>query len=75
MRTEAAALRGSGVRFYISVGGNHGAVLARWSLAFARELQGLRLPHELWWLPLAERGHFWRATFPSALAYAAAGLA
>lgn len=72
---DAAALRRIGERFYVSVGGNHGAVLARWSLAFAQELHTLRLPHELWRLPPSEHGHFWRATFPSALAYAAAGFA
>jgi hypothetical protein len=63
------------MRFYVSVGGNHGAVLARWSLAFAQELHTLQLSHELWLLPRSERGHFWRATLPSALAYADAGLA
>ena len=36
---------------------------------------GLRLPHKLWLLPFAESGHFWRATLPSALSYAAAGFA
>ena len=30
----------------------------------------LRLPHELWLFPRSEQGHFWRATLPSALAYA-----
>jgi enterochelin esterase-like enzyme len=70
VRREAAALRNSGVRFYVSAGGNHGAVLARWTVQFAHELRALRLPHELWRLPKRETGHFWRATFPSALAYA-----
>ena len=72
VRRDAPALRRSGVRFYVSVGGNHGRVLRRWTLDFARELAALRLPHELWQLPAAERGHFWRATLPSALVYAAA---
>jgi enterochelin esterase-like enzyme len=75
VQREAAELRRAGTRFYISVGGNHGAVLARWSLEFAAELKGLKLPHELWRLPAAERGHFWRATLPSALAYADSGFA
>lgn len=70
VRREASSLRNSGVRFYVSVGGDHGAVLARWSLAFAHELRTLRLPHELWRLPKRDTGHFWRATFPSALSYA-----
>jgi len=70
VRRKATSLRKSGVRFYVSAGGNHGAVLARWTVAFAHELQTLRLPHELWRLPKRDTGHFWRATFPSALAYA-----
>jgi len=73
VRREAATLRRRGTRFYISVGGNHGDVMTRYSLAFARELTALRLPHELWRLPAADRGHFWSSTFPSALVYAAAG--
>lgn len=72
-RRDARTLRDAGVRFYVSAGGNHGPVLAQWTVAFANELQTLRLPHELWRLPSSERGHFWRATFPSALAYAEAG--
>jgi len=60
------------VRFYISAGGNHGDVLRRWSLAFAQELTALHLPRRLWLLPRSERGHFWRATVPSALVYGAA---
>jgi enterochelin esterase-like enzyme len=74
MRSEAAELRRAHVRFYVSVGGNHGAVLARWSLEFVQELHTLRLPHELWRLPRSEHGRFWRATLPSALAYADAAL-
>ncbi|HET8528293.1 MAG TPA: alpha/beta hydrolase-fold protein [Gaiellaceae bacterium] len=73
VRREAAALRTAGVRFYVSVGGNHGPIHFAWTLAFARELGALRLQHELWRLPAAEKGHFWNATVPSALAYAAAG--
>ncbi len=70
VRRDAASLRRSDVRFYVSAGGNHGAVLARWTVQFAQELQALRLPHELWRLPWRDTGHFWQATFPSALAYA-----
>lgn len=75
VRREAGALRRGGVRFYVSAGGNHGAVLSRWSVDFARELRGLQLPVELWRLPASERGHFWSATLPSALRFAAAGFA
>jgi enterochelin esterase-like enzyme len=75
LRREALALRRRAVRFYVSAGGNHGRIRQRWSVAFAHELRNLRLPHELWLLPFAESGHFWRATLPSALSYAAAGFA
>jgi len=71
VQQEASTLRAAGTRFYVSAGGNHGAVLSRWSTAFAGELRSLRLQVELWRLPAAEGGHFWRATLPSALRYAA----
>lgn len=67
---EAPLLRRDHTRFYVSVGGNHGQILSRWSTAFAHELGRLRLAHELWRLPPSERGHFWTATVPSALRYA-----
>ena len=73
IRKDAPSLRDSGVRFYVSVGGNHAQILRVWSLRFASELTRLGLDHRLWLLPAAERGHFWRATLPSALAYAGAG--
>jgi enterochelin esterase-like enzyme len=73
VRQEAPLLRTLGTRFYVSVGGNHAQVLRRWSLAFDALVVRLGLPHDLWLLPPAERGHFWRATVPSALAYAASG--
>ena len=75
VRKEAPELRRDGVRFYVSVGGNHGDVMTSYSVAFARELRALGLRYELWRLPAADRGHFWSATFPSALAYAGAGFA
>jgi len=70
VRREAPTLRRDGTRFYVSAGGNHGDILTSGSLAFARELTQLRLPHELWLLPAAHRGHFWSATVPSALSFA-----
>ena len=73
VRREAASLRAGGTHVYVSAGGNHGRVLRRWSISFARDLSSLRIPHELWLLPRRERGHFWRATLPSALLYATAG--
>ena len=75
LRRDAVALKRKAVRFYISAGGDHGHVRQRWSVAFAHELRTLRLPHELWVAPFAESRHFWRATLPSALSYAAAGFA
>lgn len=67
---EAPLLRRDHVRFYLSAGGNHGQILTSGSRSFAHELAALRLTHELWLLPRAERGHFWTATVPSALRYA-----
>jgi S-formylglutathione hydrolase FrmB len=67
---EAPRLRRAGVRFYVSVGRNHGAVLRIWTLAFASLLRRLDLPTTLWQLPRADAGHFWAATLPSALEFA-----
>jgi len=75
VRREAAALKRSGARFYVSSDGGHGVVLGRWTLAFTAELSALRLPHELWLEPKPTQGSFWQVTLPSALAYAAAGFA
>ena len=72
VQLEAPTLARSGVHFYVSAGGNHAQVLRKWSLTFAHELRTLRLPHELWLSTVSERKHFWRATLPSALTYAAA---
>jgi Putative esterase len=73
VQERAAALRRAGVRFYVSVDGNHGTVRGAWSLAFARELAVLDLRHDLVRLPRAVKRHFWSATLPSALVYAGAG--
>ena len=70
VRREAATLRRNHTRFYVSAGGNHGDIRTSGSTAFARELTQLRLPHELWLLPPADRGHFWSATVPTALRFA-----
>ena len=74
-RRDAALLRRSGMRFYLSTGGDHAGVLARWTTSFAAGLQALRLAHELWLAPRSEGKTFWQATLPSALRYAAAGFA
>jgi S-formylglutathione hydrolase FrmB len=70
VRRDAPLLRRTGVRFYISAGGNHAQIRGRWSRDFARELGRLRLAHELWLAPRSQRRHFWSATVPSALRYA-----
>ena len=70
VREEAPVLRRQGTSFYVSAGGNHGAVRTSGSIAFAHELGTLHLPHELWLLPPADRGHFWGATVHSALQFA-----
>ena len=73
LRRQSVALHRRAVRFYVSAGGDHGHIRQSWTVAFAHELRDLRLPHKLWLLPFSESKHFWRATLPSALAYAAAG--
>jgi enterochelin esterase-like enzyme len=73
VRREAARLRAARMRFFLSTGGNHGAVLEAWTVDFAHEVGSLGLAHELWILPPSERGHFWKATFEPALAYAGRG--
>ena len=73
VRRNAAVLRRRGTRFFISAGGNHGDVLTSWSVGFAREVRSLGLRVDLWRLPPAKAGHFWRATFAPALRYAGAG--
>lgn len=71
LKQEASVLKRDGTRFFVSVGGNHGHVLARYSLSFAQELKTLGLPYELWRPPPANvRKGFLRATMPSALLFA-----
>lgn len=72
VRREAPSLRRDSVRFYVSVGGNHGDVLRIWSLDFSRLLGRLGLRHTLWQLPRSRAGRFWSATLPSALEFASA---
>lgn len=72
VRQEAPLLRRDHVRFYVSTGGNHGHIRRSWSVAFAHELAHLHLAHELWLMPHRDHGHFWSATVPTALRFAAA---
>jgi S-formylglutathione hydrolase FrmB len=71
VRREATLLRRDHIRFYVSAGGNHGQIRRSWSIAFAEELGRLRLAHELWLMPRKDKGHFWNATVPTALEFAA----
>jgi S-formylglutathione hydrolase FrmB len=68
-RARAAAVRAQALRFFLSTGGSHGAVKRRWTFAFARELEALRIPMRLWVQPLGEKG-FGRHQLPAALAWA-----
>ena len=68
---EAPQLRKLRMRFFLSTGtSGHGDVKARWTFEFADELAALRLPHKLWVLPLAKRGHLFREQLPAAIDYA-----
>ena len=68
-RARAAAVRAHALRFFLSTGGSHGAVKRRWTFAFARELEALRIPMRLWVQPLGEK-EFGRHQLPAALAWA-----
>ena len=75
VKEHAMTLRQARVGFYISVGGNHGQVLRRWSIDFASLLGQVGLKHTLWQLPRKDAGHFWSATLPSALQFASGAFA
>ena len=70
VRREAPFLRTLGTRFYLSCGSTADHRTAALAIAFARELDALRLPRELYLRPGAHNGHFWLAQFPEALRYA-----
>jgi enterochelin esterase-like enzyme len=70
VRRETPLLRRLGTRFYLSCGSTADSKTAALSTAFARELDALHLPHELYLRPGAHNGHFWLAQFPEALRYA-----
>src|SRR5262249_41603652 len=68
---EAGRLRKLGTRCFLSTGtSGHGDVKARWTFEFSEELARLRLPHKLWILPAAKRGHLFRTQLPAAIDYA-----
>jgi hypothetical protein len=75
VQNETSQLRSEGLRFYVSVGGDHGDVLGSYTLGFAALLHRLGRPCTLWELPAAEQGHCWTATVPSALEFASASFA
>jgi len=70
VRRETSLLRSLGTRFYLSSGDTADRRTAELALVFARELDALRLPHELYLAPGAHNGHFWLAQLPVALRYA-----
>ncbi len=70
VRREAPGLKRQHTRFFLSTGGSHGSVNARWTYEYADELTRLGVDHELWVLPRAKRGHFWRSQLPAALRFA-----
>jgi Putative esterase len=69
IRDDAAGVRRSGLRFFLSTAGSHGPVARRWTFEFARELTSLRIPHRLWVMPAGKK-HFGRTQLPDALRYA-----
>jgi hypothetical protein len=68
-RTEAAAIRSYGLRFFLSTGGSHGSVKRRWTFEFDRELRALGIADRLWSQPSGVPG-FGRNQLPAALKYA-----
>jgi S-formylglutathione hydrolase FrmB len=70
---QTARLRANGTRFFITYDGNHGKVLAGWSVAFSRQLDALGLPHQTLRIPHSERKHLWGASLLPGLVYASAG--
>jgi Putative esterase len=71
-RKEAPAIRRSGLRFFLSTGGSHGAVKRRWTFDFGRELQGLGISEHVWAQPPGVPG-FGRNQLGAALTYAEPG--
>jgi enterochelin esterase-like enzyme len=69
VRRDAPLLRRLGTRFYLSCG-THDRKTAALAVAFAGELDLLRLPHRLSLAPGGHNGRFWRSQLPTALRYA-----
>jgi enterochelin esterase-like enzyme len=72
VRRQAAALRARGVRFFVSSGPSHGRVHEADTVAFARELARLGVPHRLLLVPRIRRHPSWRTQFRAGLRYALA---
>jgi enterochelin esterase-like enzyme len=70
VQSEAPLLRRLGTRFYLSSGSTADWRTAALAIAFAHELDALRLPHALYLRPGGHNGRFWLAQFPEALRYA-----
>jgi enterochelin esterase-like enzyme len=69
-KSEAARIRGLGMRFYLSSGTTADRVTSDLTRTFANELGSLHLPYELWLRPGGHNGKFWRAQLGPALRYA-----
>jgi enterochelin esterase-like enzyme len=69
VRRRAPLLRRLGTRFYLSCGTSDRRTAAL-AVAFAGELDLLRLPHRLNLAPGGHNGRFWRSQLPDALRYA-----
>jgi enterochelin esterase-like enzyme len=72
LRRELPLLRRLGTRFYLSVGRQDVHDIGD-TLAIARELRRLDLPHRLVVRHGGHGGRFWKAQFPAALRYALRG--
>jgi hypothetical protein len=68
-RKEAPAIRRSGLRFFLSTGGSHGAVKRSWTFDFGRELHSLGIAARVWAQPPGVPG-FGRNQLGAALTYA-----
>jgi S-formylglutathione hydrolase FrmB len=70
VQKDAAELRATGTRFFISTGYGHGSIPESAAFDYGALLGKLGLTHTVWLLPRTQLHHFWSAQLPFALAYA-----
>jgi enterochelin esterase-like enzyme len=70
VRAEQRRLHRLGTRFFLSAGTTHDRPSATAAILFARELERLGLPHDLFLRPGGHDGGFWRRQLPAALRFA-----